>query len=176
MLCGGTFVVDHASGLIIMYNQMPLGTSDTISSKELYEMKAHEFWITVNSYRGENGVYKTQDFVEDLKIPHQTMIFSGVESHDQNGIVERAIKIVVNSARTMMLHQALLWSKTFDMRLWPFALDHAAYLWNHLSNGRIGIAPIKMYIAIKLYLSFLKNDHIWGCPEYVLDPRLQDSK
>ena len=51
------FFVDHACGLIIIYNQMSLGTSDTICSKELYELKVQEFGIMVKSYRGDNGVY-----------------------------------------------------------------------------------------------------------------------
>ena len=52
----------------------------------------------------------------------------------QNGVAEQAIQTVVTSARTMMLHQALLWPEHFDMWLWPFALDQAAYLCNHLPN------------------------------------------
>jgi len=72
MLCGGTFFVDHASGLIIIYNQVSLGTSDNIRSKEQYEMKACEFGITVKIYRGDNSVYKTKYFVEVLKTRRST--------------------------------------------------------------------------------------------------------
>ena len=35
------------------------------------------------------------------------MSLSGVGDHGKNGVTERAIHTVVNSARTMMLHQAL---------------------------------------------------------------------
>ena len=30
-----------------------------------------------------------------------------------------------------MLHQLLHWPDAFDEALWPFALEHAVYLWNH---------------------------------------------
>jgi len=92
MLCGGTFVVDHASGLIIIYNQVSLRTSDSIRSKERYEMKAHEFGITVKSYGGDDSVYKTKDFVEYLKTRHHTMSLSGVGAHYQKSVAKRAYK------------------------------------------------------------------------------------
>jgi len=117
MLCGGTFVVDHASGLIIIYNQVSLGTSDNIRSKERYEMKAHEFRITVESYRGDYSVYKTEGFVEDLKTRHQTMSLSGLGAHYQNSVAKRAIYTVIKLARTIMIYQILLWLEQFDMRL-----------------------------------------------------------
>ena len=75
-----------------------------------------------------------------------------------------------------MLYQVLLWPEQFDMRLRPFALDHAAYLWDHFLNGRMGIAPIEIYRPTKLDFFCLKNEHAWGYVVYSLDPRLQDSK
>ena len=54
----------------------------------------------------------------------QTMTYSGVGVHGKNGVAERGISAMVNFARTMMLHQALLWSERFDVWLWPFALTH----------------------------------------------------
>ena len=49
------------------------------------------------------------------------MGLSGVGVHEKNGVEEREIQTVVNSARTMMFHQSLHWPEYFDMRLWPFA-------------------------------------------------------
>ena len=40
MLVGRTLFVDHASGYIKIYNQVSLGASDNIRSKELYELQA----------------------------------------------------------------------------------------------------------------------------------------
>ena len=105
-------------------------------------------------------------------------------AHGQNGVAERVIQTVVHSVRNMMLHQALLWPEKFDMRLWPFALEHTTHLWNHMpktgdysiNNIFPGVAPIEAYTGTKINLETLKNEHTWGCPAYVMDPKLQDGK
>ena len=127
-------------------------------------------------YRGDNGVYKTKMFKEDLALRHQKMSYSGVGTHGKNGVAERVIQTVVTSARIIMLHQALLWTEQFDMRLWSFALQYAAYLWNHCPNVDSGIAPLEIYTGSTLDQSILRNEKIWSCPSYVLDPKIQDGK
>ena len=98
-----------------MFHQVSLGATDTVRSKGLYEQEAADMGVEILSYRGDNGVYKSKKFKDDLLIRHQTMTYSGVGVHGQNGVAERGISTVVNSARTMMLHQALLWPEQFDM-------------------------------------------------------------
>ena len=34
----------------------------------------------------------------------------------------------------MMLHNAIHWPEYYDIRLWPFAMDYAAYTWNHIPD------------------------------------------
>ena len=79
--------------------------------------------------------------------------------------------MVVNSARTMMLHQALMWPEHLDMRLWPFALDYATHLWNHLPNHDGGLSPMEICSGSKSNNAALKAAKTWCCPAYVLDPR-----
>ena len=109
--------MDHASGLIRVYNQESLGVSDTLRSKYSFELEGEATNHTIRHYHGDNGVYKSKEFREDLATRYQVMTYSEVGVYGQNGVVERAIQTVVNSARTMMLHQALLWPDYFDMRL-----------------------------------------------------------
>ena len=106
--------------------------------------------ISILKYKGNNGVYKSKEFNDDLATRHQTMSYSGVGAHGQNGVAERGIPTVVNSARTMMLHQALLWPEQFDMRLWPFALTHAVYLWNILPNQADDLGPVEIFTGTKM--------------------------
>ena len=85
-----------------------------------------------------------------------------------------------------MLHQTLLWPEQFDMRLWYFALEHVAYLWNNIPDASYdvnhvipavgGMAPIELFTGVTKYVEMLRSEHIWGCPAYVLDPILQDGK
>ena len=102
--CGGTLFNDHASSKIDVFHQISLGASDTIRSKELYEQQAEEVVVNFLAYRGDNGVYKSKGFKDDLIRRGQTMTYSGVGAHEQNGVAERGIPTIVNSARTMMLH------------------------------------------------------------------------
>ena len=54
---------------------------------------------------------------------------------------------------------------------------HGAYLLNHLPNDICwGVSPIEIFRQSKLGSSPLNNEHTWGCPAYVLDPRLQYGK
>ena len=62
------------------------------------------------------------------------------------------------------------------MRLWPFALTHAAYLWNMLPNSNNGLRPCEIYSGTKMDHNVLLSEKIWSCPAYVLDPKLQDGK
>jgi hypothetical protein len=101
--------------------------------------------------------------------------FSGVGAHHQNDVAERAIQTVSSLARTMLLHMLLHWPAQADLELWPFALEHAAYLWNHLPRSDTRLAPQELYTS-SLFVSYdhLARLHTFGCPVYVLHPRLQD--
>ena len=83
--------MDHATSKIDVYHQVSLGGSDTVRNKELYGQKAKEYGVKIQSYRGDNGVFKYQVFQEDIKKRDQLLTFSGVGTHGQNGVVERSI-------------------------------------------------------------------------------------
>ena len=99
---------------------------------------------------------------------------SSISAHHQNGVAENAIKIVVTKARTMMLHAALRWPNMTEKALWPLALSHAAYIYNRTPSQQTGVAPIKVWSRTKLDHHALRSLHPWGCPVYVLDPKLRD--
>ena len=61
-----------------------------------------------------------------------------------------------------------------DKKLWPLALDHAAFLYNHTPHQENGLSPEEIWTKTKSKHARLVNAHPWGCPVYVLDPRLQD--
>ena len=62
------------------------------------------------------------------------------------------------------------------MELWSFALDHAVYLWNHIP-GSDGLSPMEKRTGVKCQdFDHIRRLHPWGCPAYVLDPKLQDNK
>ena len=70
---GGTLFVDHATRYVKIYNQVSLGTTDTVRSKELYELHIWELGIKVKKYHGDNDVFKAKAYREDLECLNLTI-------------------------------------------------------------------------------------------------------
>ena len=75
-----------------------------------------------------------------------------------------------------MLHAAICWPAMTDTTLWPMALSHSAYLWNVMPWMESQLAPLEIFTGAKFQYPVMLNQHVWGCPAYVLDPTLQDGK
>ena len=77
----------------------------------------------------------------------------------------------------MMMHQLLHWPEQFDPALWPFALEHAVFIWNNMPQRRSGLTPLELFTGMKQPTNgAILRLRVWGCPSYVLDPKLQDGK
>ena len=178
MYCGGCIFVDHASGYIETCHQVSLSAADTVKSKIRFERKASQEGVIIQSYHSDNGIFNSTDFMEHLNTRNQTIRFSGAGAAHQNGIAERAIKTMVNMARTMLIHADIHSpGGTISMDLWPMAMDHAVWLYNRIPRQENGIAPIEIWsrTTIHPYDSIFSNCHTWGCPTFVLEPKLQKS-
>ena len=90
-------------------------------------------------------------------------------------MARRFFRIIVTKARTMMIHAAVHWPEEEEESLWPLAVLHAAYLYNHTPNSETGIAPIEVFTGTLSDHQALWLSHTWGCPVYVLEPRLTTS-
>ena len=97
-------------------------------------------------------------------------------THHHNGMAECAIQMIMSIARTMMLHTAIHWPKVADTSLWPMAVDHAVYLYNHVPNELTGLAPINIFTCTHWTQSKFHDLHVWGCPVYVLDSTIANGK
>ncbi len=172
---GGTIMVDHASGYIFLQSQVSLRSGETIQSKHAFERMAKHHGLRIKRYRGDNQPFASQEFVKDIQLCEQEIDYSGVGAHFQNGVAERALQTVCSWARAMMMHQLLHWPQAFDASLWPFALEHAVYLYNHLPKQAHGLSPVELFTRTKdPSNSALRNARVWGASCFVLDPRLQD--
>jgi hypothetical protein len=77
----------------------------------------------------------------------------------------------------MMMHQMIHWLACFDEALWSFAMEHAVELWNNMPPNCDGLTPLELFTRTKSFLhDVLQQACVWGCPVYVLDPKLQDGK
>ena len=105
------------------------------------------------------------------------MSYCRVGAHHQNGVAERGLQTITRWALAMMMHQLVHWPEYFDPALWPFALDHAVHIWNNLPKERGGLTPNELFAGIKEPQNdAILRSRVWGCPVYVLDPKLQDGK
>jgi hypothetical protein len=174
---GGTLFVDHATAHIYLRHQVSLKAGETIQSKRAFERFAAESGVTIKAYRADNAPFQAKEFVADLEAKGQAIDYSGTGAHHQNGVAERAIGTVTRWARAMLLHAVIHWPDQADLELWPFALEYAVYLWNHLPNKDSFLAPMELFASTKFTsYDFLHRMHVFGCPVYVLDPKLQDGK
>ena len=171
---GGTIFVDISSGFIQAFPQTSLCASETVLRKKRFERNLSNFGHTIHHYLGDNGVYRSKEFQDEIKICGQTMDFCGVGAHHQNGVAERAIRTVSESARTMMLHAAIHWSGAVDINLWPMAAEYAVHVYNLLPNIQSNTAPLELITGSRLSPGEVRNCRVWGCPAYVLDPKVQD--
>jgi len=174
---GGTLFVDHATSHIYLRHQVSLKVGDTLRTKRAFERFAAECGVSIKAYRADNVPFAAEEFVADLDAKGQTIDYSGTGAHHQNGVAERAIQTVTRWARAMLMHAVIHWPDQADLELWPFALEYAVYLWNNLPNPESLMAPIELFASSK-FTSYehLHRMHVFGCPTYVLDPKLQDGK
>ena len=100
----------------------------------------------------------------------------GVGAQHQNANVERAIQTIHNSAQAMMMHVAIHWPDEYNVKLWPFALNYATWLHNHIPRKNNHLSPLEIYCRVKQDCAYLRRAKVFSCPTYVLDPKLQNGK
>ena len=172
---GGLILVDAASKYLHVEMQVGFTAAETIRAKQAYEKFAMDNGVVVQSYLTDNGVFKANQLVQHVRDTEQQLRFCGVNAHHQNGAAERAIRTVSNIARAMLLHASAHWKGGIDSTLWPMAVHHAAYLYNHTPDAT-GICPADIFMGTTVPRHRLQDLHVWGCPAFVLDPVLQQGK
>jgi hypothetical protein len=82
------------------------------------------------------------------------------------------VRSVLNMAQAMLLHASCKYRDSIDASPWPMAIKYAVYLFNYLPNAQ-QLSPAEIFIGTKAARHQLLSIHVWGCPVYVLDPKLQ---
>ena len=171
---GGTVYIDEASGLMFSSNQVSLKADETLRGKARFERFANTCGVNIVAYRGDNGVFKSKAYQDNLKRKKQTIRFSGIGAHHQNGVAECSIRTVSESARSMLIHSAIHWPEETSINLWPFAMDYAIYTHNRLPKAPQGQSPLEIFTGTKQDNTWVSRSRVFGCPAYVLDPVIQD--
>jgi hypothetical protein len=177
MFSGGCLFVDHASGYIHVEFQTNLNTHETLNAKENFELMCRDNGVIPQNYVSDNGAaFTSAGFTAKLREFAQIIRFAGTGAHHHNGTAERAIQTIMSMARTMMLHAAIHWPDVSDSCLWPMAVAHAVFLYNHVPSSDTGISPVDVFTRTRWEQRKFHDVHVWGCPVYVLEKSLSDGK
>ena len=172
---GSMIFVDHMSSYLHVEHQLGFSAVESIRAKQNFEQFALDSGVVVQKYLADNGAFKAKDFVQHIREHEQSIHYCGVNAHHKNGVAERSIRTVSDTARAMILHSAAHWKNGIEASVWPMAVDYACYVYNHLPKSN-GVAPADLFLGSTVPRHKLKDLHVFGCPVYVLDPKLQSGK
>jgi hypothetical protein len=164
--------VDHASWKVFLHHQSSLSAADALIGKPILENWSNQHGVCIKQYHAENGTFASNEFRVDCDSKSQQLTFSASNAHHQNGVAEQYIGTITHLACAMLLHSALLWPLEHSLDLWPMAMDYAVWIWNNLPMDD-GLSPEEKFSGQK----FPNYDHlqralVFGCPCYVLNPKL----
>jgi transposase InsO family protein len=173
---GGTIYVDSASGYVFHRPQKSISASDTIRGKLIFEQEAADAGVKIKSYHSDNGVFNSKEFKDHCTKLDQKLTFSGVGAKFQNGVAENAIGFITSMARANMIHATIHHPRHKFINSWPLAMSYAIWCYNKVPKEGTGWSPEELWTGFKAPRSALPRAHVFGCPVYVLDPKLQDGQ
>jgi hypothetical protein len=163
----GTLYTNAASNLVYVECQTSKGAGKTVMGKARFEQMCWNLaGVTIKNYHSNNGVYDVSVFYEDCISKDHSQTFSGVRAKLQNAVAECNIQMICYWACHMMVHAAVHWpSNGFDnVRLWPLAIQHAVWLFNHVPNRVTGLTPLEVFTKTKSDHRDIQRAHVWGMP------------
>jgi hypothetical protein len=96
--------VDHFSCLCFVHLMQDLSSEESVKAKRAFEQFAAEHGITIRHYHCNNDRFANNAFKQDCQESDQQLTFCGVNAHFQNGIAERTIRNLSDSASKQLLH------------------------------------------------------------------------
>ena len=172
---GCTVFVDYATSLVNVVLMRDLSAESTLAAKQEFEEKCATKGVTIKHYHADNGRFAEPAWKEDCKAMSQKLTFCGVGAHHQNAIVERKIKDLTLTGRTLLLHAMRYWPEYISQILWPFAVKCAEDRINNLQVDLNGMTAEMRFSDSPTSKIDLRNYHTFGCPCYILDSRVQSN-
>jgi hypothetical protein len=99
-----TIFVDNYSRLRYVHLQVNNTAKETMKAKHAFKKYAAKHSVSIKHYHYHNGRFADNLFKQSCESNRQWLTFCGVNAHFQNGIAERAIRDLANSARKQLLH------------------------------------------------------------------------
>ena len=166
-----TIFVDHYLDLDYVHVQESTSAADTVEAKQAFERFCKERDVTVLHYHADNGIFVSNGFCEEVQRCGQTISFCGVGAHHQNGVAERHIQDLTQTARASLAHAAHQ-NPAVTAHLWPYALKHASFVRQLVPQENHSKPPSELFSKAPVRPT-TKYLHPFGCPVYVLKGKLQ---
>jgi hypothetical protein len=170
----GTLFIDHASRYLFFHSHISTGAQEAIHTKLHFQQHCMSYNRTIKCYHTDNGVFRTKPFCSACLHEQQAICYCGVNAHHQNGITERYIRTISVRACTMLIHAIINWPEIIQESYWPYAIHLAVAIHNN-TPGASSLTPTEILSGSK-HPCRLSDFHPFGCPIFVLDPRLQQGQ
>jgi hypothetical protein len=112
-----TVFVNHYSKLKYIHLMTKLNSEETMEAKQAFEHFAEQHGICILHYHCNNGGFADNAFKNSCSAKGQRLIFCGVNAHFQNGIAEKAIRDLQESAQKQLPHVRQRWLATIHLAL-----------------------------------------------------------
>ncbi len=99
-----TVFTDHYSCLQYVHLITQITSQETVEAKQAFEIFAEQHGVQILHYHCNNGRFADNAFKQSCESARQCLTFCGVNAHFQNGIAEKAIHDLRESARKQLLH------------------------------------------------------------------------
>jgi hypothetical protein len=133
---------------------------------------ASTFGVKIKTYHCDGVIMASKAYKSAVETAGQTITFSSINAHHQDGIAERQIQTVQNRAHAMLFNAMFQWPEAITTEFWPFALKMAVDIHN-VTPLYCGLTPDEIFSSQKGKQDHFKFFHTFGCPVFVLDPKLQ---
>ncbi len=145
-----------------------LTSEETMEAKQAFEHFAKQHGVHILHYHCNSGQFSDNAFKNSCSAKEQCLTFCGVNAHFQNGITEKAIRDLQESAWKQLLHARQRWPAAIHLTLWPYALRSAVNLHNTLPVLEDGTSRLERFSSIRIG-SKMKHHYAFGCPVFALE-------
>jgi hypothetical protein len=145
-----TVFVDHYSRLKYVHLMTKLTSKETTDTKQAFEHLAKQHDVRILHYHCNSGQFADNAFKNSCSVKGQPLTFFGVNAHFQNGIAEKAIRDLRESAWKQLLHARQCWSAAIHLALWPYALRSAVNLHNILPVLEDDTSRLERFSSIRI--------------------------
>ena len=141
----GTVFVDQYSRYTFVYLQKCITSHETVMAKHTFECSAKQCGLKTIHYHADNGCFGDNAFIQDFQANRQSLSYSSVNTHFQNGIAKHRIRDLQQRTRTSMLYAMNKGKKMIIINLWPYAMRHANDVANATPRKGQELSPLVLF-------------------------------